>query len=430
MVAGANGIIAQSTDSGASWTVLALPATTGLAAGATFVAYDATTPTTIYATERTGGGVVRLSFLDLAAGWIVIDGQGLAGQFPVALATGMISADNGALYVADITAGTGMYRVLDPLSTVSAVAAMPYWEMANDTGAATTNLAGLATPSTFNGLWMVDSTLWSIDAANVRVYHYTEALAKQIEGVAVTAGVTTGLATWDAPTTGILMTYQSVIDDDARCTANAAGVVSTIDATDRDDTVTVLITGTNYWYKVRVATPVRSLYSDVVAFTTLLGATAQTTALSAPAPGADNVLLAPNFQWAPVAGATGYDVEVSTASDFSTLVASASVTNPVWSCTATLSYSTVYYWRVRATTAATTGGWVAGIFTTMAEPAPTPEPTPPVIVEENPPPEITVTVPPAEPAPTPGYIWAIIGIGAVLVVVVLVLVWSTRRTRV
>jgi len=52
------------------------------------------------------------------------------------------------------------------------------------------------------------------------------------------------------------------------------------------------------------------------------------------------------------------------------------------------------------------------------------EPQPPVVVEENPTPNITLTVPEAE---TPGYIWAIIAVGAILTIAVIVLIVRTRR---
>jgi len=42
-------------------------------------------------------------------------------------------------------------------------------------------------------------------------------------------------------------------------------------------------------------------------------------------------------------------------------------------------------------------------------------------------PQVTVQVPPAEVPPTPGYIWAIIAIGAILVIAVIVLIVRTRR---
>jgi len=42
-------------------------------------------------------------------------------------------------------------------------------------------------------------------------------------------------------------------------------------------------------------------------------------------------------------------------------------------------------------------------------------------------PQVTVQVPPAEVPPTPGYIWAIIAIGAILVIAVIVLIIRTRR---
>ena len=65
--------------------------------------------------------------------------------------------------------------------------------------------------------------------------------------------------------------------------------------------------------------------------------------------------------------------------------------------------------------------WSTEIFTILAEPE---EALPPVVVEQNPPPQITIE----QPQITPTWIYAIIAIGATLAVLVIVLVVRTRRT--
>ncbi|MDI6815238.1 MAG: hypothetical protein QMC90_04080, partial [Dehalococcoidales bacterium] len=189
-------------------------------------------------------------------------------------------------------------------------------------------------------------------------------------------------------------------------------------------TVTAPLTpGTKYYARVRVATstaptglgaPVRSRWSETVEFTTPLAAPAPPVSL-VPGPGAAGVILNPTFQWAPVAGAVSYKLELSTDPNFATILHSAEPTAAYYALPVKLDYYTPYYWRVRALGAAGVpiSEWVASVFTTMA--APPPPPPPPV------------EIPPA-PAPiAPAYIWAIILIGAILVIAVLVLIVRTRR---
>jgi hypothetical protein len=99
-----------------------------------------------------------------------------------------------------------------------------------------------------------------------------------------------------------------------------------------------------------------------------------------------------------------------------------------------------YYWKVRVNDPVY-GPWSEVRSFTIEEPeaaaiAPPaqvtvqPAPAPEVTVEAPAPapaPQVTVEVPPAEVPPTPGYIWAIIAIGAILVIAVIVLILRTRR---
>ncbi len=99
-----------------------------------------------------------------------------------------------------------------------------------------------------------------------------------------------------------------------------------------------------------------------------------------------------------------------------------------------------YYWKVRVSSSGPIySGW-SEVRLFSIEKA---EVTPPVIIEPAPAPEITIEVPtvvvelpptlpptPAEPAAAPiaaTYLWAIIGIGAVLVLALIVLIVRTRR---
>jgi len=198
-------------------------------------------------------------------------------------------------------------------------------------------------------------------------------------------------------------------------------------------TILEYMPGTTYYWKVRVASngPAYSPWSEVRSFT--VGPAGEEPPfepeIQAPMAGATNVPLKPTFMWTKVEGAVTYELEVSDNSAFrgvvkgeAPLVQRAGIENNVLVLEEDLGYATSYYWRVRATTTqaiapktvGTLGPWVTGVFTTMPAPAAPVEPEAPIVI------------PPAQEI-TPGWIYAIIGIGAVLVIAVLVLIVRTRR---
>jgi peptide/nickel transport system substrate-binding protein len=87
-----------------------------------------------------------------------------------------------------------------------------------------------------------------------------------------------------------------------------------------------------------------------------------------PAPGESNVPINPVFQWIGVEGAQCYDLQIADNPVFvNPLVAQTGLTTTVWTCTMTLDYSKIYYWRVRAVSAGgTAGNWMASAFTTVS----------------------------------------------------------------
>ncbi|MBI2869518.1 MAG: hypothetical protein HYX96_06815 [Chloroflexi bacterium] len=152
-----------------------------------------------------------------------------------------------------------------------------------------------------------------------------------------------------------------------------------------------------------------------------------------PQGGATGVALTPGFAWAPVPGATEYEVKLSTKADMSTPVAGTpvKVKMPAWQPSAALTAGTTYFWSVQAVSP-TSGAVSISTFTTAAappKPAPTPKPTVAPPAKPAPAPTIVVTIPAPPPAQViaPSYIWAIIIIGAILVIAVIVLIVRTRR---
>jgi photosystem II stability/assembly factor-like uncharacterized protein len=87
--------------------------------------------------------------------------------------------------------------------------------------------------------------------------------------------------------------------------------------------------------------------------------------LSSPSNGATGVSVSPNLSWLSVANATGYIIQYSTVSDFTTNTETTSTSTS--KSLSGLSYSTTYYWRVKATNGSIQGPWSgARSFTTQA----------------------------------------------------------------
>ncbi len=162
-----------------------------------------------------------------------------------------------------------------------------------------------------------------------------------------------------------------------------------------------------------------------------------------PEAAAVDVSLTPTFDWSPVTDADAYYFQladnplfvmplVSFDGDLGRLVETA------YTHVTALDYATAYHWRVKAVSGTEAAGdllesaWSEYVFITMDEPV---EPTPPVVVEETEPPviiieqpDIIVPLPDVVETPiTPAWIYAIIGVGAVLVIALLVLIVRTRR---
>jgi len=99
--------------------------------------------------------------------------------------------------------------------------------------------------------------------------------------------------------------------------------------------------------------------------------------LSSPADGALDVALPADLAWQASPGAQSYSVQVSTASDFSVLVADLSGIGTTSTSIAGLSASTAYFWRVSATNKWGTSAFSAPFGFTTAGAAPPPPPPPP-----------------------------------------------------
>jgi len=166
--------------------------------------------------------------------------------------------------------------------------------------------------------------------------------------------------------------------------------------------------GTTFYWRVRSADAatdeiIHSPWSEVRSFTVAIGPMAQLT-LTNPGNGATGVAVSNiPFTWDTVADSTGYEFSLMNAATDAEVVSATSVSGTTYTYTGTLSYSTSYYWTVKALKDTTVFGEATATFTTGAE----------------------GVVPPAPS--TPAWVWVIIAIGAILVIVTLVLIFRTRR---
>jgi len=168
--------------------------------------------------------------------------------------------------------------------------------------------------------------------------------------------------------------------------------------------------GTTFYWKVRAVnpgedSPTHSNWSETRSFTVEPGP-ATTIHLTAPCNGATNVPITNvSFTWSSVPHATSYNFTFSANSDLSSpIVAETGLIATAYTYVGTLEYQTPYYWQLSALKD-------GNIIATSSTVTFTTEAPPPL-----PPPELT----------TPFWLWAVIGVSAVLVILVVVLVFRTK----
>jgi hypothetical protein len=128
-----------------------------------------------------------------------------------------------------------------------------------------------------------------------------------------------------------------------------------------------LSNNTPYYWRVNATNAGgTSAWSGTWSFTTIVAAPSAP-ALASPANAATGVAILPTLSWSAASGATSYQVQVSTASNFATTVFDQSgITVTSQAVTPALSNNTPYYWRVNATNAGGTSAWSgAWSFTTV-----------------------------------------------------------------
>jgi len=129
--------------------------------------------------------------------------------------------------------------------------------------------------------------------------------------------------------------------------------------------------GQTYYWRVRVAEPMKGRWSEGIAFTTsLIGTAANAIGLNAagriyPPNGATGVSTTPVFTWGSVEGATSYEFRLASDATFTQLVDSRTgLIYTAYAPAVNLQAGTIYFWQVRAVNEVTASDWVTSIFTT------------------------------------------------------------------
>ncbi|MEL7562642.1 hypothetical protein [Dehalogenimonas sp. 4OHTPN] len=414
------GAITRSTDLGATWST----ATTSVLAGANKFTFQNGSTNVLWATTG-GGGLYSIDLAATTVAWSankVVSGTAFdsAGHMTI----GMGIASGAAPAGQSVTYGICTDIMARKISTGSLSGFIAF---SGFTGASALYIQPAAGA---NKLWVI--------ADGNKLFSLTDQLAVAVSGVAVGSFTTSkAVINWaavaGADRYAVAFQQGSTALTDPYTATMASSTVSGTTYTIGADPGAVGALASNTTYTVSVwavraptgtdTNAPRVSFAGSVTFSTQPAVPPPPVGL-APAPAATGIPTMPSFQWGAIAGATSYELELSTSPTFSPLTGTkitATVPAAAWTGTA-LANNTVYYWRVRAITATGTSDWVVSTFTTVAA-TPT---TPPVTIPTSPvvTPTVTVVIPDTE---TPTYIWAIIGVGALLTILVVVLIVRTRR---
>jgi len=419
-----SGWVYWSSDNGGSFEPLPVDATSPPLTGSLTVTFDPDFDSnrTVYAASDTPGEGIHRFTIGRSTDWKAIDtpAGGMFQQVAV--------SDNGTLYATNFKADGGLERSLNPTYSLG-----PTFE---------TVTRGLDDGATLTKLWLQDERLWSIDTTNVKLMTLTDTLTvpvtltsptNQAQGVGFIVNDAIKNVELDWTTLSGATEYEWQLDDDT----DFSTVLLESENKASSEQLPDLEPATTYYWRVRASEPVLSPWSEKWSFTTAMGSEATGPELINPEAGATGIPVKPLFQWSALAGATGYELIVSSRASLDNpavlKIEDYALADTAWECEVNLDYGTTYYWKVRAVSAETHSDWsAAGVFTTQPKPPPTEESLPP---PENSPSPAAPQPPPQETSSattnTPDWVKYLIGalLAAVVVlaITVLVLLRSIRR---
>ncbi|MHB8104039.1 MAG: fibronectin type III domain-containing protein, partial [Dehalococcoidales bacterium] len=316
---------------------------------------------TVYAASNNPGSGIYRFIIGSSTQWERIDSTLPAGAIIKQLAL----AANGALYAANEAPNGGMERCINPKPTSGVT-----FE---------TVTRGLSASATLSGLWQRNGQLWSIDShniTNINLLTYNDTLVLPAEqtspedetsGIGILVNHTVRNVTLDWETLEGATSYEwqcNYVTDFSTVPADLSGIT-----TSSSIRLPALEPATTYYWRVRAHAPVLSPWSSKRSFTTSMDTEEVSLKPEIPLPGALDVSIKPIFQWTAVLGAEAYELLVATDAEFNHPVVvkinEYALKTNAWNCDVSLEYHTVYYWKIRATTASTCSAWSSvGIFTT------------------------------------------------------------------
>jgi hypothetical protein len=440
-VGGQNGDVAYSTDGGASFTLIDEVIASGTGDVQVVADADFQENSTIFATTNLPDEGIWRWVIGVSTEWEQIDesitelGQGQC-------ISSLIEGSEGTLYAlrlepASATSG-GVLRTLNPLETD--VEDIEFDLINDDLPAGTTFDPNSVYSHTLPYLKLSGNAeqneLWTVDTANQLIYRYQDTLCKF--GTALTSPQNGDIVPVDADgyITDLVMCwaglegateYEVNIYWDWVCTrlewsgtSDSTAIIATEGANPAR-----LISGTEYYWRVRAIGPIKSPWSEVWSFTSALAEELRSplsdTSGMSPSCGAADVPIKPSFCWQAVEGATGYELILARDEGFSDVVIAKTgadaLDNTVWGCDRELDYATTYYWKVRAISDISYSQWGACLFTTEAAPSTT-------AVQSQ-----TATTSPTvitTSSITSYLVMIVVGVGAALAISLIVLVVRTR----
>ncbi len=359
-----NGWVYLSSDNGTSFKPVPRDAASPPLTGLINVAFDAgfAINNTIYAASNTANKGIYRFILNKSTKWERVDSTlpagGATGHLAVSPGGGLYSANSQSVNTT-ATRG-GIERSLNPADSPEAT-----FE---------TVVQGLDDGVNLNGLWLQGNQLWSIDTQNTRLMTILDGLAQPV--------VLTSPAD-NAPATGtgnVILRWQTVsgateykwqLDYDTDFSTVPAGFEGVTKASSAR--LPALDTDTTYYWRVRATKPALSSWSAIGSFTTGLGTKVVAPELYSPKAGAEGVPLKPLFQWSAIGGASSYELMVASDVSFKNPVivkaGDFSLPDTAWQSNINLDFNAAYYWKVRASGAASYSAWSAvGAFITQPPP--------------------------------------------------------------